>query len=79
MKLGNARSINDMTLTQFQRMAEESQLGWPSVRERIAKLSQRIRNALDRHSLDSVAGDAVASKVAKLISDRTDKMLNQIK
>ena len=79
MKLGTARSINDLTLTHFQRMAEESQLGWPSVRERIAKLSQRIRNALDRHSLDSVAGDAVASKVAKLISDRTDKMLNQIK
>ena len=77
MKLGKARSINDMTLTHFQRMAEESQLGWPLVRERIAKLSQRIRDVLDNHSLDSE--DEMASKVAKLISGRTDKMLNQIK
>lgn len=79
MKIGNAQSANDMALSNFQRTATDSQLGWPLVRNRIDRLCQRISDVLDRHSLDAVAEGEVARKVTQVISERTDKMLKQLR
>jgi serine/threonine-protein kinase HipA len=77
MKIGGSEAMNDIALSRFQAMAKQSQLGWPLVREHIAELSQKIRDALDNRQLASM-DDAMTAKVRKLMSERTTRMLSQL-
>jgi serine/threonine-protein kinase HipA len=46
MKIGRCESMESITAVHWQKMAEESKIGWPMVRDRIRQLSQVVANAV---------------------------------
>jgi len=41
MSIGHGKSVNDLNIAHFKRLAEECDLGWPMVRERVGSLTDK--------------------------------------
>ncbi|HZL35161.1 MAG TPA: type II toxin-antitoxin system HipA family toxin [Tepidisphaeraceae bacterium] len=76
MKIGKSDSMETITPTHWQKMAVESGLSWPLLRERIADLSQRTLNCLRDDSLRGASNDtAIADHVSGIIEVRAMSFL----
>ncbi|MDY0001540.1 MAG: type II toxin-antitoxin system HipA family toxin [Polyangia bacterium] len=76
MKLGNSDSIETITPTHWQRMSQESRLGWPMLRERIEDLCGRCLDGL--RSMDGmgyVADPAMSERVSSIIQKQAASLL----
>ena len=74
MRIGKARSLNEVTPDHFGQMARESELGWPMVRERIGFLCGRIAGILEKSADLEWRRNEMAGRVAALVLDRVGKM-----
>jgi serine/threonine-protein kinase HipA len=75
MSIGNGTSVNDFNLAHFRRMAEESSLGWPMVRERIEALSGKMIETLEEGSLVRASPDpGIGAQVSELVRQRCRRM-----
>lgn len=74
MSLGGQSSINDLNQNHFKRMAEETSLGWPSVRERVHEVAKRVLAATE--DIDGIsASDEMAGRMGKSIAVRCRRVL----
>ena len=77
MKIGKADSMDAITPAHWQAMTQETNLGWPMIRSRMAELSRKVLNLLDASRMvsESVNKD-MAEQVAGIISKRASAMLD---
>jgi len=76
MKIGNADSMDAITLANWQLMAQETKLGWPMIRDRMATLSRHVLAVLNAPQIQTpVAGSAIAAQATGIISQRASAML----
>ncbi len=78
MRVGKARSLNEVTPDHFRQMARKSELGWPMVRERIGSLCGRIAGTLEKPTPEEWGESEMTSRAAELIFNRTGKMRKQV-
>ena len=77
MKIGQSESIERITFANWQKMAAETGVGWPMLRERIATLSRKTLAALQDADVRKAANDtATVDRVAGIIEARTTALLN---
>ena len=76
MNIGHGKSVNDINPAHFKRLAEECDLGWPMVRERIEDLTGRT---MDIVTAADVLGDSpnsdIAARIAGVVQSRCERML----
>ncbi len=79
MKIGPCESIEKIRSAHWQKMAEETGVGWPMLRERIASLSRRTADALRDTAVRHRAGDdaAMVERIAGIIEKRAASLLLQ--
>jgi serine/threonine-protein kinase HipA len=71
MKIGKSESIKTILPAQWQKMAQESRVGWPMLRERIMDLCARTVDGLRTEAVLSATDHAVmAERVAGIIEER---------
>ena len=76
MKIGKSESIETITRAHWQKMAEETRVSWPMLRERIADLSHRTLTSLKGATVRSAAHDTpTADRVAGIIEGRVSAWL----
>jgi serine/threonine-protein kinase HipA len=76
MKIGKADSVESITLAHWQAMAQETQLGWPMIRARMAELSRKVLVALDTGAgRRLLVGSSMAAQVAAITTQRAKAML----
>ena len=77
MNIGKGKDVNDVNPDHFKRMAEEADLGWPMVRERIATLLGRVIEVLEEEQLAETAPPSgMAASVSELVTQRCRRMLS---
>ena len=80
MKIGHCDSIDAITPAHWQMMAQETRLGWPMIRERMAELCSNTVAALREPRMRSAAIDeAMVERVAKIVVERATAMLQSLK
>jgi hypothetical protein len=68
MKIGRSESIETITAVHWKKMAEESNIGWPMVRDRIRQLSQTVAQAIRTVEAEcSIQNPSKISEVADII------------
>lgn len=76
MNIGHGKSVNDINPAHFKRLAEECDLGWPMVRERIGGLAGRTMDAMKAtKSTGNVPTPDTAARIAGVIQNRCERML----
>lgn len=76
MNIGHGKSVNDINPARFKRLAEECDLGWPMVRERIDDLADRTMNAVkSTESTGDVPAKDAAARMANVIQNRCERLL----
>ncbi|MDP8236603.1 MAG: type II toxin-antitoxin system HipA family toxin [Candidatus Erginobacter occultus] len=79
MKIGGCDSIHAFSLGDWKKMAGKSGLGWPMLRERMAKNCQAVLSKLDIvRQLTGNHGEETAQKLEKNIGYRSSKMLEAL-
>lgn len=73
MRIGEQYSSERVTLRDFEKLAEDAKLGRPLVRERLTKVTKRVRAAPP----NVPATNRVAEQVRDLIRTRSEKALTQ--
>jgi serine/threonine-protein kinase HipA len=80
MKIGTSDSIETITPTHWRKMAQESRVGWPMLRERIVDLCLKCIDALRNKDVVGAANDpAMAERVAGIIQERAASLLQGLK
>jgi serine/threonine-protein kinase HipA len=80
MKIGKSDSIERITPAHWQTMAQESRVGWPMLRERIANLCGKVIEALQNKDLPAATNDlTTAERVAGIIQERASSLLKSLK
>jgi serine/threonine-protein kinase HipA len=80
MKIGKSASIEKITPAHWQKMAQESRVGWPMLRERIADLCGKVVDRLQNKDLLAAANDlTTAERVAGIIQERAASLLRSLK
>ena len=80
MKIGKSDSIERITPAHWQKMAQESRVGWPMLRERIADLCGKVVDGLQNKDLLAATNDlTMAERVAGIIQDRAASLLQSLK
>jgi serine/threonine-protein kinase HipA len=80
MKIGRSDSIETITPGHWKKMTEETRLGWPMVRERLADLCRKTVSASRDPGLRSAANDeAAADRVAGIVEERASSLLRSLK
>ena len=80
MKIGHCDSIDAITPVHWQMMAQETRLGWPMIRERMAELCSNTVAALREPRMRSAAiNEAMVERVAKIVVERATAMLQSLK
>jgi serine/threonine-protein kinase HipA len=80
MKIGNSESIEAITPVHWQKMAQESRVGWPMLRERIANLCVKTIAGLGNKEILAVGNDsAMSERVAAIIQERSASLLQGLK
>ena len=75
MKIGKGKSLGEITPAHFRKMAEETRLGWPMMRERLALLCAKIDDAVSDHSFTRDLGDEpMREVVSEVVAARTTRM-----
>ncbi|MDP8246797.1 MAG: type II toxin-antitoxin system HipA family toxin [Candidatus Tritonobacter lacicola] len=76
MKIGGSKSLDTLTIDNWEKMAQETRLGWPMIRERISELCQIILEELAAVGTPFEKGDAaMTEQLQKTIADRALSML----
>lgn len=75
MKIGNGKLITEIQLGHFRKMANECNLGWPMVRERVVAMSRRVGEALSTADLGGSQSE-MASRVTALTRANCQRMLH---
>lgn len=76
MKIGKSDSIERITPAHWQKMAKESSVGWPMLRERIVDLCGKCIDGLRNKDVLGAANDpAMAERVAGIIQERAASLL----
>lgn len=79
MNIGNGKNVNDVNPDHFKKMAEEADLGWPMVRERMQTLSGNIIETLAEGQLmDTAPASGMAASVSDLVTQRCRRMLSRV-
>jgi hypothetical protein len=79
MKIGQSDSIEAITPAHWQKMTQETRMGWPLVRERLAQLAQKAIDALREPGVRSAGGnDAIGERVAGIIEERAFNLLRDL-
>ncbi len=79
MKIGGAKSLDTLTVDNWRKMAQETRLGWPMIRERINEICQMIPDKLDAMGMS--IPDDMAEKtehLPRIIAGRASSMLEYI-
>jgi serine/threonine-protein kinase HipA len=80
MKIGKSDSIEKIAPAHWQRMAQESHVGWPMLRERIAVLCGKVVDGLQNKDLLAATNDlTIAERVAGIIRERAASLLRSLK
>jgi serine/threonine-protein kinase HipA len=80
MKIGKSDSIERITPAHWQTMAQESRMGWPMLRERIANLCGKVIDGLQNKNLLAATNDhTMAERVAGIIQERAASLLKSLK
>jgi serine/threonine-protein kinase HipA len=80
MKIGKSDSMETVTPAHWQKMAEETRVGWPTLRERIVDLSQKTLTGLQDKSVRHAANDtATVDRVAAIIEQRATALATKLK
>lgn len=79
MNIGHGKHANDLNPAHFRSLAEECDLGWPMIRERVRTLAEKMLMAVN----DSVASSDSAlpvmrARIADMVHDRCERMLKQV-
>ncbi|HOD07885.1 MAG TPA: type II toxin-antitoxin system HipA family toxin [Myxococcota bacterium] len=79
MKVGKSSSMNNVTLSNWKFMAEETRLGWPMLRERLQRMAGRVLSELDHPELRQAAGnDDVFELVSRIIRGRLSSYISPV-
>jgi serine/threonine-protein kinase HipA len=79
MKLGQSDSLEAIAPAHWQNMAQQTRLGWPMLRERIAVLCHKTIDALQDTAAQCAAVDATAiDRVSGIIEARASSLLQQM-
>lgn len=79
MKIGKSESIESITPAHWQKMAQETRVGWPMLRERIVDLCGKCIDGLRNESVLSAANDpAMVERVAGIIQERAVSLLQSM-
>jgi serine/threonine-protein kinase HipA len=79
MKIGTCESLETLTTAHWQKMTQDSRLGWPMVRERLANLSRATLSGLRQSAVrESLFDDAMATRVAEIIEQRASFLLHSL-
>ena len=79
MKIGPSESIETITPAHWQEMAQETRVGWPMLRERIADLCGKTIAGLRETEVRGAANDArTADRVAGIIEERASSLLRSL-
>ncbi|NLB56803.1 MAG: type II toxin-antitoxin system HipA family toxin, partial [Lentisphaerae bacterium] len=71
MKIGQSSSINRITSTNWQKMANECRIGWPMLRNRINEICRKIKVVLEQGELIESSNDQkIAGYVSATIEER---------
>jgi serine/threonine-protein kinase HipA len=80
MKIGKCDSMETIRRTHWQKLAEETELGWPGLRERLIDLSDRTLKCLEAGTVHDATNDAaVADHVAGIIKNQASHLLHDVK
>ena len=80
MKIGQGDSLETITPANWKKMTEETLLGWPMMRERIAELCRKTVDALRDPGVRSAAKDeAAVDRVAGIVEERASSLLQSLK
>jgi serine/threonine-protein kinase HipA len=80
MKIGKSDSIEKITPAHWRKMAQESRVGWPMLRERIADLCGKVIDGLQNKDLLAATNDlTTAERVAGIIQERAASLLRSLK
>jgi serine/threonine-protein kinase HipA len=79
MKIGGAESINEITPAHWRKMAQETRLGWPMIRDRLAELCGNAGDALQDPRVRNVAEDAaMTQRLVNIIAERGSSILRSL-
>lgn len=80
INIGRSKNINQVTPEHFRKMANETGLGWPMVRERMATLCEKIIEAINAQELEKLpTKPAGASQLSTIVAQRSERMLVYLK
>lgn len=75
MKIGRSESIESITAVHWKKMAEESNIGWPMVRDRIQQIAQTVAKTIRPVEAECASQNpAKTSEVAEIIQRRTESI-----
>jgi len=75
MNIGHGKSVNDINPAHFKRLAEECDLGWPMVRERIGGLAGRTMDVVKAvESTGNAPTPDITARIADVIQNRCERM-----
>lgn len=75
MRIGEQYISEKVSLRDFERLADDAQLGKPLVRARLTEMTERVRDALPKVPVTN----PVTEKVADLIRRRSEMALGQFR
>jgi serine/threonine-protein kinase HipA len=78
MKIGAGRSLNDLSGSNFRRMAKDAGLGWPMVRQRVEQMCGTIRRVLDGYERRPGMDDAETIRISHMIQKRCESLLARL-
>jgi serine/threonine-protein kinase HipA len=78
MKIGGDASLDVFTAAPWQKMAQESRLGWPLIRERMEALCRKILETLQDPAMRGAVNSDMEARIAALAQDRASAMLRHL-
>ena len=79
MKIGKSDSMNEIRPEHWKKMAVETGIGWPMLRERLRYLGQKTLLALKDPDLTKLAEDSsMALRIAGIIKDRATLLIEKL-
>jgi serine/threonine-protein kinase HipA len=76
MKIGQSESIETITPAHWQKMAQESRVGWPMLRDRIVDLCGKTIAGLRDADVRGAATDArTVARVSGIVEERASSLL----
>lgn len=75
MKIGGSKSVNAFSIGEWKKMAKNSALGWPMIRERMVAICDRVLNELDEVQAQAIQySESVGTQLYNTIGERAARM-----